>query len=182
MGDRTNLQVTVHACAEDKRGRIWTAIADTIGEPDFGEGPPQDGLVALGEQYGANEVSCGSASELSRQLIEIDPTIVFMLWEDPKYEWLGEVVIYVPELGLWRQECTAEGSAVLYLEQVDATGILQAGLAPDELSRAQEKLRDLYGYRWHEYVQKHYIDIDIEGEGNDNTSTQTGVGPEPGGS
>ena len=68
--------------------------------------------VVLGECYQAYEVSCGTADELGGALAEL-PGISFVLWEDPQYQWLGDLRAHTPELGLFAAACDANGNVCL---------------------------------------------------------------------
>ena len=76
--------------------------------------------ITLTERYADSEMSCGSADEHADNLIAAAPGCSFVLWEDPKYEWLGSVEAYTPELGRFTAECDANGTPVLTPEAIKA--------------------------------------------------------------
>lgn len=177
MGDRTYAEVVIHRT--EKRAEVWTAVSDYLDHDWTSGGPPEDGLIELGVTYGTCDVGCGVVGELSHTLIEIDPGIVFEMHEDPKYEWLGEVAVYVPELGLWSQECDSNGSAVLNYEQVATTGIFtERGNDLDTLpgSMARE-LRKLYGRDHYDWIAENFPKG--EGDGPDGAGSGAGTDDPP---
>lgn len=71
------------------------------------------GLVTVGDRYLNPDMSCGSADTYADNLMEAAPGASFVLWEDPKYEWLGDLRAYAPDLGPYAAECDANGTPVL---------------------------------------------------------------------
>lgn len=71
-------------------------------------------LATIGEMYMNPEMSCGSADEYHARLMEAAPGASWVLWEDPKYEWLGSMNAYAPDLGEYGSECDANGQPVKF--------------------------------------------------------------------
>lgn len=120
MGDTTNLQCRIYACPPEQVRAVLTALAEYHLNDDWMsfDQMPMSALV-LGRPNVSNEVSCGSADELAGTLMETAPGASFELWEDPKYEWLGSLWRYTPDLGAFSAECDADGNP-----QYDANWIM----------------------------------------------------------
>lgn len=73
---------------------------------------------AIGERYMDPEMSCGSADEYAGNLMEAAPGASFVLWEDPAYQWLGDLRAYAPDLGLFAAQCDADGNPTLMPGQI----------------------------------------------------------------
>jgi Protein of unknown function (DUF3145) len=111
MSDRTNFQVYVYECPEDQREAAAAAITD-IYDPD--EGSTDD----LAEGITVYEARVGTADEVAAKLREAAPGASFYLWEDPCYEWLGDMYAYTPELGIFTAACDSYGEPVFKLSEV----------------------------------------------------------------
>ncbi|WP_298800409.1 hypothetical protein [uncultured Pseudonocardia sp.] len=142
MGDRTTVQLIVHACPPAEVRALWEVIEEyrLTDEQPLTAGADR---IALGGLYRADEISCGSAEEIAAQLGQTAPGSTWTVWEDPKYEWLGSVSIQVPGLGTWSAECDANGVAQFPAAQILSVVDDRAGL--DQLlgvawSRAVEAL------------------------------------------
>ena len=113
MGDRTNLTLRLISSDADIRGAARELFENYSGGDHF-EDTDEDSNLNLG----ANDVSCGSASELDFDLAQLiherGSEFAYQVHEDPAYEWLGQVCIHVPGLlPDLTAECDADGSPVL---------------------------------------------------------------------
>ena len=115
MSDRTNFQVYVYECPEDQHDAAVDAIREVAGEWEEGSA---DDLAAGLIMYDAR---CGIAGEMAAALAEAVPGASFYLWEDPAYEWLGDVYAYTPALGMFTAECDSNGEPMFRLSDVLAT-------------------------------------------------------------
>jgi len=143
MGDYTNLTMTVYSADPMVRTAVRGIFEDYSGTFTW-----RDEEDATSLSFGVNEARCGSAQELASALTTAmtDPShetecgfckgggcencddsgvvmvtlspFAFTLWEDPKYEWLGELWRYAPEAGAYSADCDADGNAVLNTSQV----------------------------------------------------------------
>jgi uncharacterized protein DUF3145 len=111
MGDVTNGQLTVYQCSPKEALEFLSFISDNYLALDWGssESTPDD-AVMLDRVYGG-EASVGMV--LNASLSTDAPDSVYMMFTDPKYEFLGSLEIYTPELGVFQAECDAEGNVVL---------------------------------------------------------------------
>lgn len=138
MGDYTNLTMHVYSADPTVRTAARGIFQDYSGTCTF-ENEETDTCLSIG----VNEARCGSAQELASALTTAmtDPSheadcgfckgegcencdhsgtvmvtlapFAFTVWEDPKYEWLGELWEYAPGAGAYSAECDADGQAVL---------------------------------------------------------------------
>ncbi|GAB36188.1 hypothetical protein [Gordonia otitidis] len=118
MSDRTCFQIVIYAAPDNE----VTAIEHIFEQYDIGYRETSDSeslyKVVLGAHAHSYEIRCGSATDISQELIRHAPGSSWELWEDPAYEWLGDVHRYTPELGLFAAECTSEGCPVFTVAEV----------------------------------------------------------------
>lgn len=124
MGDWTAGAAVIYACPP-RRVRTVLDILEFYGladdEPiggtatDDTEGNAgKRAVVTLGEEYSCDEsFRCGSAADLSDELIEKAPEVAFIVYEEPAYNWVGTFCSYVPELGLFTADCDTTGEPLL---------------------------------------------------------------------
>lgn len=133
MADRTYFQLVVADCPRHQA----QTVLDIIDEFDLGLDSCGDITeLALGEAYTANEIRCGSTEEIAEQLAETAPNASWECWEDPKYEWLGALVRFTPNLGLFTHDCDADGLARFTPKEVASLAVLPDTV--DEPARARE--------------------------------------------
>jgi hypothetical protein len=115
MPDTTPLQLTVHAAPPDQHPAILKVTNGYGLGQDWGSVAPEQLLteLELGVPYTDDQGVCGHASEIAVELVAGAPGASFIVWEDPAYQWLGVVCIYTPELGLYEQDCDADGEPQL---------------------------------------------------------------------
>jgi hypothetical protein len=123
MGDRTALQMQIITDDDDLRVKAREVFEEYSGsdvfEDDWFDGSHQGNVWRVGSA----EVSCGSAEELAGALDKLiqeeGKDLAYLLWEDPKYEWLGDLHIHVPGLEQdFRADCDSNGNALLTQTQV----------------------------------------------------------------
>lgn len=138
MGDYTNLTLDVHSADPTVRKAVRAIFEDYSGTFTYRD---EEDDISL--SIGVNEAPCGSANDLASALVSAmdeakhetecgfckgegcencdhSGTVMvtlapfaFTVWEDPKYEWLGELWEYAPGAGAYSAECDADGQAVL---------------------------------------------------------------------
>lgn len=172
MGDRTTVQLFMYTCPAGQTWAIAEAIdrwglTDEMGgsykiDPttgtvtDMGPGPFDLGYLEPGERYLGNDVSCGAADEIRAYLEQHAPDARWDVWEDPRYEWLGERVIHEPDLGTWSEECDANGQPCYPLESV-TKWLDQALNCPEsEREAVRERINRERGMPWLEMVSREY--------------------------
>jgi len=112
MGDYTNATLIIEACPPDKREAVLNVIRrQGLGE-DWGTSHVGDTLQ-IGEQYVDDSASLAANIEVADDLIEAAPDAAFVIWTDPKYEYLGGITMYTPELGRFDGDCDADGNVVI---------------------------------------------------------------------
>jgi hypothetical protein len=140
MSDRTSMSAIVHIDREPTavERRRFTAISRGYDGEDWNLGDPE--RHSLG--FGLHENICGGSEEIFEQLCEELPEAAeIVVWEDPKYEWLGQ-------LFGWKQgqdkpfsaQCDANGLVVL--TEVDIEKILQ-GVAARPVAEAAIEVHEL---------------------------------------
>lgn len=106
MSDRSSLQFNILRVDPEKADAVRQYINDEWG-PEFGD--------LFDDTVVVEEAVLGSIADqdIPGKLIELDPTIVFCIWQDPKYEYLGDVAMHTPELGTYLGPCDASANVVL---------------------------------------------------------------------
>ena len=124
MGDRTAFAGYLHAVPKGKAKKV-AGIFEEFGfsadwdshHYNYWSAEQVRELVATGIQFTDDEFNCGSSGDVAKQLMALD--VVFECHEDPKYEWLGEMHVFHPEVGHFSAECTGDGQAVITDGEVD---------------------------------------------------------------
>jgi hypothetical protein len=88
--------------------------------------------ITTTEAYTNEEIAPGAATEIGGRLIEAAPRCSFVMWEEPEFGGLGDLVAYTPRLGRFDGECTEGGCVMLDWDRVHS---ILAGLPPS-LARA----------------------------------------------
>jgi hypothetical protein len=109
MADRTQLQLFVHDCPDDQAPAAVSVLADWGLCVDWDGRAAEHGALLIGTPYTERMAALDAADELAAELIDRAPGIMFTVWTDPKNEWLGSIVRYVPELGRHDGECDESG-------------------------------------------------------------------------
>lgn len=92
MSDRTYYQAIVYACPAEHRAAVLAVLVEHELRFEFASPEPAD-VLALGVKYVETEKTIGQADDIATALIAVTPDVVFKLWEDPKYEYLGDLRI-----------------------------------------------------------------------------------------
>ena len=115
MSDRSALSIRIYQADPAKAEELKAYIVD--------EWSPSEGTDLLKDLFVVPEVSLGSADGVHDDLIRIDNTAVFAVWQDPKYEFMGDLVMHHPALGTFSAESDATGSPRPSYEKVVALGV-----------------------------------------------------------
>ena len=115
MSDRSALSIRIYQADPAKAEQLKAYIVD--------EWSPSEGTDLLKDLFVVLEVSLGSADGVHDDLIQIDNTAVFAVWQDPKYEFMGDLVMHHPALGTFSAESDAAGSPRPSYEKVVALGV-----------------------------------------------------------
>lgn len=70
----------------------------------------------MGRGYIHSDISVGSSAEIAAAM---PAEAAWKVWEDPKYEHLGEVHLNHPDLGVFVADCDAQGRPVFTSEEID---------------------------------------------------------------
>lgn len=130
MGDTTNFQMYVYSTTPDEARHFARFIGEhCLGRDwstNFNADEPDAIVLGRGGGYTDNDASCGIVNDYAVGLAANTPNSVFVAWEDPKYEWLGVLIMHVPGLGVYVAECDADGNPVMsaqsILEMLDTVG------------------------------------------------------------
>lgn len=153
MSDRTPLQLRIVHCPPNRVRPILDVIEEYDLHPDPAD---QAGLdenhLGFNVLYLGLEVRCGSAAETAKTLQSIAPDASWEVWEDPKFEWLGDLYRFTPKLGVWTSECDNSGDAVFKAGEITAL-LEDRSLSRDDLdtklglvhTAALDAVRDTYG-------------------------------------
>ena len=122
MGDRTPIEVIVYSCPPERVNAVLEVfeefgLGDKSGFPATPvPGPSDQRSLELGRGYIHSDISVGSSAEIAAAL---PAEAAWKVWEDPKYEHLGEVHLNHPDLGVFVADCDAQGRPVFTSEEVD---------------------------------------------------------------
>ena len=122
MGDRTPIEVIVYSCPPERVNAVLEVfeefgLGDKSGFPATPvPGPSDQRRLELGRGYIHSDISVGSSAEIAAAL---PAEAAWKVWEDPKYEHLGEVHLNHPDLGVFVADCDAQGRPVFTSEEVD---------------------------------------------------------------
>ena len=112
MSDRWPLSLRIYDSPQEEHD----LLLDTIHNYSMSDGDDWDD-IDYDSIYLDAETS-NMAEDLARDIIEIAPNTTFKTWTDPKYEWLGSGVVYVPGLGSWYFTSDANANALFTREDV----------------------------------------------------------------
>lgn len=108
MADRTYMRLEVKGVAPQIQETVGDVIKQWV---DFEFAT--DRWVEGGATFSEYEISVGTLTEIARvldQLIdESQLPFAYAIWEDPKYEYDGDCIYNVPDVGRINQGCNADG-------------------------------------------------------------------------
>ena len=125
MGDRTPIEVIVYSCPPERLNGVLEVFEEFgLGHEFVLPGDPAPGpadagrqrRLELGRGYIHSEISVGSSAEIAAAL---PSDAAWKVWEDPKYEHLGEVHLNHPDLGVFVADCDAQGRPVFTSDAID---------------------------------------------------------------
>ena len=125
MGDRTPIEVIVYSCPPERVNAVLEVFEEFgLGHEFVLPGDPAPGpanasrqrRLELSRGYIDSEVSVGSGGEIAAAL---PAEAAWKVWEDAKYEHLGEAHLNHPDLGVFVADCDAQDRPVFTSEEVD---------------------------------------------------------------
>lgn len=122
MGDRTPIEIIVYSCPPERVNAVLDVfeefrLGNKFGLPgDPVPGPSDQRSLELGRRYIHSDISVGSSAEIAAAL---PAEAAWKVWEDPKYEHLGEVHLNHPDLGVFVADCDAQGRPMFTSEEID---------------------------------------------------------------
>lgn len=134
MSDRAALTVRIYRCDGLRRPSLREYVDDEL-QPQLGDGFTEGAMV--------EEMVLGSVEKVMDILVGIDSSIAAAVWQDPKYEYLGDIQMVHPGLGRFVGDCGPEGVVVCTWDQVEQVLAHPVHPVPDA-----EALAWLYGEPW----------------------------------
>jgi hypothetical protein len=104
-----------------ERVRAVRRVLDELGALDGALSPSgDDPVILLGQAYGDTQTPCGWVEDerVAQRLRDVAPEAVFIAWEDPVYEWLGQAAASHPDLGVFTHDCDAQGRFLLDVDEL----------------------------------------------------------------
>lgn len=118
MGDWTSGAAMIYACPPHRVRAVLDAF-DEYGLTNYDTNTAAGhAVLALGDDYTADQLRCDSAIDLANNLIEHTPEVMFSVYEEPAYEWVGTFVSYVPALGRFTADCGTSGEVMFTRDYV----------------------------------------------------------------
>lgn len=126
MSDWTTGSVTIHSCP---RHRV-RQVVDTLEYYGLVTDGTVDGrkVVTVGKAHTADEFRVNDACKVADTLMKRAPEATFTVFEAPTYGWVGTTCSYVPELGLFTEDCNDVGEPLF-----NRTEILRWDHEPEEV-------------------------------------------------
>jgi hypothetical protein len=147
MADYTEMRGYIYAVPDTK----WHEAAEVLAEygvlveaPDRYRLTDPDILVDAvvnGWGFFSENFRCGDTDDLGDKLEAL--RVVFEIWEEPKYEWLGELTAYHPDLGRLSRQCDADGEIVCRVGDIFAIENRD-----EDPSMRWLAVRELFGIGW----------------------------------
>lgn len=130
MSDRTFMNLIIVDANDDQLDQIKTILEHHIGDYFDRED------YAPGAHFGFEEVVCGRVRDAAEDLRNNVPGTSWKMWDEPAYEWLGTVLKYTPDLGLFSHDCDNEGTPLFDPDEIET--ILKNALG--DITRIEELL------------------------------------------
>jgi len=155
MGDRTEMSGFLYEVPKGKAKLVayvleeWGVTRDWdegVGSSDWDAAVVRD-CIEAGIQFTDTQWGCGRGHELAKELKDLGVTFEFH--EDPKYEWMGDLHMFHPELGEFYALCDADGEV-----QISAHVILELEKKYPKVSGRWVRLRELLGADYIEAFRK----------------------------
>jgi len=161
MGDRTAGQLTVYWSTPKDAQVVMAFIEDIFTSVEWTAPIEPDKLLLGGERYTVEETDIGMV--FNATLARDAPDTAYFMWVDPKYEFLGDLEVHVPGLGVYSAPCDADGNPVHTWEAIKA---FLDGL-PDTVDDIAAEIGKLYGRPWYDAIAAHedgpeFIEVDYE--------------------
>lgn len=102
MSDRTYFELKIVECPASQISEVRAVL---LGHSLLDD----DHVLRIGDSYTVDEIRCGTAEEVADELRVRAPGASWVCWEAPKYEWLGDLYRFTPELGVFTAECDGDG-------------------------------------------------------------------------
>jgi len=117
MSDRAYLTLTIFDCPTAQARAVLDVLDEYGVRPEYADRDPA--VLHAGEPYVDDEARLGAVDDIAKAIITAAPQCVFRIWQHPKYEHDGQVVMYHPNLGRFDCGCNALGDPHISLGVVD---------------------------------------------------------------
>lgn len=120
MGDTTNVQLYLHACPPEQARAVPEVIKDADLAPNWESWSDHNQHeLLLHTVYSTDAGAPDLPDNLARDILEVAPDAAFETWSDPKYDFLGSLIRYTPDLGTFTADCDESGQATYTADQLD---------------------------------------------------------------
>ena len=151
MGDRTNMSGYLHMVPKGKAKKVAALLEEEGVAQDwdsYQRSPAWDAqtvryIMENDIQFTDDQWTCGAGHDLAKKLRKLG--VAFEFHEDPKYEWMGDLHMYHPELGQFYSTCDADGEV-----QISATEVSDLEKKYPKAGSRWVKLRERLGLDYHE--------------------------------
>jgi len=161
MSDRTSMRGHLYSVPKGQARKVAKLFNEYgISTDAFIEGRPwtswdaariREFLAIQEEPFGDDEWRCGDTNDFAKQLAARG--VVFQVYESPKYEWLGELYMHHPELGMFFALCDDEGGPLFTVR--DYHEIVKVyGATTSAVIKIGAKLGVFYEKAFNELVEK----------------------------
>lgn len=129
MSDCAYLTLRVYDCPAEQARVVLDVLADYGVGLEYADKDP--GVLHTAEKYVDDEATLGTEDRLATALIEAAPQCAFRVWQEPKYDSDGQLVMYHPDLGRFDCGCNAFGEPHITIDIVDSALARCMELVPD---------------------------------------------------
>ena len=119
MSDHTEMSGWLYSVPKGKAKKVAALFNDYALDEDHGARYHKGAwtpaevreLIDAQVQFTDDQFQCGSGHDLAKALRKLG--CVFEFHEDPKYEWMGDLHMWHPELGQFYSICDADGETTI---------------------------------------------------------------------
>lgn len=148
MSDRASARYTFYHVPPEDAAKVVAFLMEYADAIEWSEQMPTDAVV-IGAGYTVEEVTLGVHDEIYAALK--DTGVYYSCYQDPKYEWDGQVEYFTPILGRFTAYCNSAGD--VYFTQYQLQEVF-ASHADDSLQDfLKGPWRELTGVAWLEAFQ-----------------------------
>lgn len=151
MSDYTPVQLIVYDCPPEEREAICEIIESEGYGIDYFGGHDFETLL-FDQAYGDDEASLTAPEDVGNEIIARAPGSTFVIWSDPKYEYLGSIVMYAPDLGPFTADCDSDGNAVFTAAKI--ISLVGEHFRDDSPPGSRDEFKRALGVPWGERMDQ----------------------------